>query len=183
MNPESTRLPRRSAADTTGKNHDILVNLESSGEDLTILRLLANSPTLLRPMVMMANALMQRATLSPLDREVLVLHLAVRLENSYEWDEHVSLSVAAGVTDEQRDALLAREPIEPPLFTGAQKLAVALADEIIDTGALSDATWERAATVWGDAAALDLLLSVGFWGGMVPIVTAGLGLAQSKPRG
>lgn len=182
MSAQPTRLPRRSAMDTTGKNHDILVNLESSGEDLTILRLLANSPTLLRPMVMMANALMQRATLPPLDREVLVLHLAARLENRYEWEEHVPLSAAAGVTDEQRAAVQAGEPIEPPLFTGAQNVAVTFADEILDTGALSDATWRRAAGVWGDAAALDLLLSVGFWGGMVPIVTAGLGLAQSRPR-
>jgi alkylhydroperoxidase family enzyme len=183
VSAQPARLPRRSAADTTGKNHDILSNLEQSGEDLAILRLLANSPTLLRPMVMMANALMQRATLPPLDREVVVLHLAVRLENAYEWDEHVPLSAAAGVTNEQRDAIARREPVAAPLFGPTQQLAVAFADELVDTGGLSDGTWARAAAAWGDAAALDLLLSVGFWGGMVPIITAGLGLAQSKPRG
>ena len=176
------RLPLRTADDTTGMNRDILSALEGADQDLTILRLLANSPTLLRPMVAMANALMQRASLPAADREVVVLYISQRLENLYEWNEHVPLSAAAGITDEQRTAIRGGAPIAPPMFTAGQQLGVGFADEILDTGAVSDSTWDALCRQWNVESALDLLFSVAFWGGMVPIVIAGLGLTGSEAR-
>lgn len=183
MSPTAShRLPLRTSADTDGKNRDVLAALEASGEDITILRLLANSPTLLRPMVMMANALMQRAALAAVDREVVVLHTAKQRDNSYEWDEHVGLSAKAGVTEQQRTEIAAGGAIRPPLFTESQCLGVAFADELLGTGALSDAMWDTVCGELGVEAALDLLFAVAFWGGMVPLVTAGLGLVhRSEP--
>jgi alkylhydroperoxidase family enzyme len=173
------RLPLRTSADTSGKNREILTALEASGEDLPILRLVANSPTLLRPMVDLANALMRRATFPAVDREVVILHLARKLDDGYEWDEHVKLGEHAGVTVAQRAALSAGAPVTPPLFSDAQRLAVAVADELTDTRSLTDASWAAACAQWGEAAALELVFSVAFWGGMVPVVTAGLGIRDS----
>jgi alkylhydroperoxidase family enzyme len=173
---ETGRLRPRSAADTEGKNREILAALEARGEDLVVLRLLANSPNGLFPVVMMSNALMRRATLPPADREVAVLVLAVRAGNTYEWDEHVPISVAEGISDEQRAAIAAGGPVEVPLFSESQCLAAAFAEDLMLRRHLSPERWDAACATWGEAGALDLVMSTAFWGGLVPIMTAGLGL-------
>lgn len=171
------RLRMRSAADTDGKNREILGALERRGENLPVLRLLANSPTGLRPVVMLANALMQRATLPASDREVVVLRLAAHVENDYEWREHEPLSAAAGVTDEQRLAIRGGGDLPAHLFSESQLLAISIADALAERRRIPDDHWKAACTLWGVEGTLDLVLSTAFWGGFVPIMTVGLGLA------
>jgi alkylhydroperoxidase family enzyme len=169
-------LRQRTSDDTAGDVKRVLGKLEGSGQNLKILRILANSQHAFRPFVLLSNALMNQAELPPGEREVVILHLAARLGVSYEWKEHVPMSAVAGVTDEQRRVLETASLDDLSLFTGTQRLALEVADEVVENKHLSPATWERAKESFGEEGALELLLTIGWWGAFVPTVIQAIGL-------
>ncbi|HEY1831838.1 MAG TPA: carboxymuconolactone decarboxylase family protein [Acidimicrobiales bacterium] len=166
-------MTRRTAADTKGDVSRVLGKLEATGQDLTILRLLANDPGTFRPFVMMANSLVYGATLPADVRETVVLWLARRRRNTYEWAEHVPMSKRAGLTEEQIEALrngdLSRADAD-------QSFGVQAVDELLADRSLSPSTWEDMISRWGVEGAMDLVLTAGWWGGLVPTVLEALGL-------
>jgi alkylhydroperoxidase family enzyme len=170
------RVPLRTSSDTEGKTAQILTNLEEANENLTIFRMLANAPNAFRPIVMLANALIVRSSLPAMDREVVVLHLAAKNRVSYEWDEHVPISAAVGITDAQRHALRHPTIRDDGLFTEAQLLAIRICDDLLDNHKISDECWAAGIDAYGSEAMIDLLIVVANWGAFVPVVIRGLGL-------
>jgi alkylhydroperoxidase family enzyme len=166
--------PLRSS-DAEGEVQRVLSKLEASGNDLKILRVLANSQPAFRPFVLLSNALMNLSALPPEDREVVILHLAARRDVPYEWKEHVPMSEAVGITDEQRE-LIALGKYEGQSFSDAQRLAIRVADEIVEERSLTEETWSKACQTWGRASSLDLVLTVAWWGAFVPTIIEAIGL-------
>lgn len=169
--PVVPRLPTRSSKDTEGETARVLRKLEAKASDLSILQILANSPQAFRPFVLMSDALMGRATLPARIREIVILAMAVEVESGYEWAQHVPMSEQAGVSAEERELLRAG--------WGAQldddaMVALAAAREILSDDGISDEVWARAIATWGDEAALDLVLSIGWWGRFVPLILKNL---------
>lgn len=169
----------RSAADTEGAVRRVLEKLEATDQDQLILRLVANSPTVFRPFVLLANALVNQATLPAADREVVVLHLAAAGGAHYEWEAHQEPAKHAGLSDEQRAVLGAGEAQQrPELFTANQLLALRLADALSAGRSLGDEDWRAAVAAWDEQGALDLVFSVAWWHGFVPTFTRALDLRR-----
>jgi alkylhydroperoxidase family enzyme len=173
-------LQPRSSADTEGDVQRILGKLESTGNDLRVVRYVANSSTAFRPFILLSDALMSKSRLPAAVREAVVLHLAIKKANAYEWHEHQRIGRAAGITDNQLDAIR-NGRLDGDLFSEQQLLAVAIADEILAGAGLSRARWEAAIAAWGIEGAMDLMLSVGWWGGLVPLLLESLDL-QPPPE-
>jgi 4-carboxymuconolactone decarboxylase len=168
-------LQLRSSADTEGDVQRILGKLESTGNDLRVVRYVANSSTAFRPFVLLSDALISKATLPAVVREAVVLHLAVKKQSAYEWYEHQRMARAAGIGDEQMQAV--REGrLDSDLFSEDQLLAIAISDEMMAGGGLGRSRWEAAIAAWGIEGAMDLVLSVGWWGGLVPLLLESLDL-------
>ena len=174
-------LPLRSSADTEGEVARVLGKLEESGNDLRILRLLANSNGMFRPFVLLADRLLRQSRVPPAARELVILHLAVRRAAPYEWDEHVPMSAAAGVTDEQRAAVAAGRVDDPAVFAEPERLAMRAAGRIVDA-TLTQEDWDEIEGSLGTGAALDLVLTVGWWGAFVPTIIGALGLERTDDR-
>lgn len=170
-------LPRTSA-DTEGEVQRVLGKLEAGGNDIKIMRLMANSPQAFRPFLLMSLSLMERAALPPNHREVAILRLGTLLEVEYEWREHVPMSAKAGVTDEQREAIRWGRVDDEDLFDQPQLLALRIVDTILTEQAMPTALWDQACAQWGREGALDLVLVVGWWGGFVPNVIRCLGITD-----
>ena len=134
-------LPQRTPADTDGDVQKLLGRLEESGNALKVIRLLANSPTVFKPFVLMSTALMAKATLPAPEREVVILYLAARRGVPYEWAEHVPMSAAVGISDEQRDILATGTLDDVSRFDEGQRLALEAARQIVEQRALSEETW------------------------------------------
>ncbi|MCU1454095.1 MAG: hypothetical protein JWN46_2241 [Acidimicrobiales bacterium] len=154
---------QRRAADTDGEVQRILEKLERSGNDLPILRLMANAGRAFRPFVLLSTALLHEGALPPRVREAVILHLAHRHQLGYEWHEHEPMALAAGLTPDDC-ALLAQGQ---DLDDADLQLARRFADDLLDR---RDLTTTRAALLerLGPEATLELALVVGWWGGMVP---------------
>jgi alkylhydroperoxidase family enzyme len=167
-------LPPRTSRDTEGEVKRVLGKLEAAGVDLLATRLVANSSNSFRPFILLSDALLNRAALEPTIREVVILHLAARRGTKYEWFEHTRIASAAGVTQEQLAAVIARD-YGPRIFTGDQLFAISVADRLIGGGGLTRRQWTEALERWGMPAALDLIFTIGWWGGFIPIVLEAIG--------
>lgn len=173
MNHEG--LPRRTAADTEGSVAKVLSKLEASGQDLTVLRLLANSPTVFRPFVKLSSTLMYDGALPDAVREVLILWLGRNRPHSYEWIEHVIIGRRIGLTDEQIAAVESGD-LDGDLFSDEQRQAVAVASELLRGRSLSSAAFDAAVDTWGLETVIELVMVIGWWGGMVPTFLEAMGL-------
>lgn len=79
-------------------------------------------------------------------REPTILRIAWRCQQPYEWAQHYRLARKAGVPDQQILALRAPEPELPePL-----DLLVQAADEVLDVGRITPATYERLGDLFAD---------------------------------
>lgn len=173
MNHEG--LPRRTSADTEGPVAKVLTKLEASGNDLTVLRLLANSPTVFRPFVRLSSTLMYDGALPDEVREVVILWLGRNRPHSYEWIEHVVIGRRIGLSDEQISAV-ERGDLEGDLFTDEQRQAVGLTAELVGERTLSTETFDAAVERWGLETVIELVLVIGWWGGTVPTFLEAMGL-------
>lgn len=169
--------PLRAAADTEGDVRRVLEKLEATGQNQTILRLVANSPNVFRPFVLLANSLVNKATLGGAEREALVLHLAALEGAAYETFAHLLPAAQAGLSEAQIAILTAGAALEHATdFTDAQNLALRLGHKVAHGEALDDAEWSDAQAQWGNEGALDLVFSVAWWAGFVLVFTRALGL-------
>lgn len=168
----------RSSADTEGRVSDLLSKLEGTGKDMTILRLVANSPHAFRPFVLLANSLVNQGALADDAREALILHLAAKEGAVYEVFEHVDAARAAGLSDSQLRTLLVGDALaQADQFPDdGVALALRLGDVVAGGASLSDAEWEAAIEQFGPEGALDLVFAVAWWGGFVLTFTRAIGL-------
>jgi alkylhydroperoxidase/carboxymuconolactone decarboxylase family protein YurZ len=165
----------RSSGTTEGDTARVLGKLEQSGKDIPIIRVVANWPGGFRPFVLMADALLSKGVLPAGTRECVVLHLAAAQGHQYEWDEHVGISAAAGITDRQRAALSAGAV--PPAgadFTAAQVAAMTFADQLLAQQPVSPDDWDAACAALGEDAAREVVFAVAWWAGFVPVVARSL---------
>lgn len=179
----TSRVPLRTAADTEGEVQRVLGKLEARGNDLGIVRAVANSPNGFRPFVLMGDALLAKGSLPARTRELVVLGLAAEGRNAYEWTEHRPVAERAGVTPEECAALRAGGlHAEIPTLSDDERLALAAAAEL-HAGATSDATFERMVAEWGRETAVELVFCVAWWGAFVPTIIEGLGLSEAVADG
>jgi len=140
-----------------------------------VLRIMANAPTVFRPYLMFANALVYGGVLAPDVREVVILWMAARRPNTYEWAEHEVIGAQAGVSRERMDHLASGARLDET-FTDDQRAGVALADELLTTGKIASEVFQAAHDRWGIEALMELLLTISWWGGAVPTLLEALDL-------
>jgi alkylhydroperoxidase/carboxymuconolactone decarboxylase family protein YurZ len=177
---EQVPLPRRSAHDTEGEVARVLAKLDAAGARMRLLRVLANSATGFRPFVLLTTGLLSSHHLPRRIQEIVILILAASQGVQYEWEEHVTMALAAGVPED----LVARierhrGAIDDAGFSAEELLAVGFADDVLGGRTLTGDRWAAAVQAWGAEGALDLLMTVAVWGALVPTLITGLGLRHA----
>jgi alkylhydroperoxidase family enzyme len=166
-------LPLRTSADTSGEVQRLMAKFEGRDNAPDIVREIANSPRAFSLWVAGIDALMYQAALPAPDREAVILRLASRSRCGYAWRQHDAIAGRAGLSPEAIAAIGALDDDErlAAALTPSQLLAVGLADSVVVAGGtgISDETWEQARLTWGEEGALDLLSSIAWWGGLVPL--------------
>ena len=107
--------------------------------DNNIFPTLAHHPDLFRAWLRFGGDLLTSWKLSGPDRELLILRTAVNCRSSYEWGQHVRISLAGGMEREMIDRV-----IEGPDAAGWSEHEAALlraADELHEGSRISDETW------------------------------------------
>ena len=131
----------------------------SRPKGLNVLGTLAHHPTLARAFHTFNGHILFGTTLSPRQRELLVLRVAAVREATYEWKQHVVLAADAGITPEEIE--MVTEGPGAPGWSPIDRAMVSAVDELIRDAMVSDATWEVLAEELDVEQLMDLIFTVG----------------------
>jgi len=130
-----------------------------NGAPLNVPRTMAHHPRLLRRFASFAGLFLLKSELPLRDREFLTLRATYRTGAEYYFGHHVLMAEAAGIPPE-----VLREITSPHgTFDEGDALLIAIADELIDNGVLSDATWRAMRERYTESQAMELVLLPGFY--------------------
>jgi 4-carboxymuconolactone decarboxylase len=139
--------------------------------NLNVFRLLANAPNVFPGWSQMVDELYASPTFSARTREVIVLRVAHLQGSPYELAQHVPLGRAAGLTEQQLDAI-ATGDLDGAGFSADEHTALDVVTELCTTHHLRDESFAKARAVFGDAALTELLMIVSCYFGLALVLNA-----------
>jgi alkylhydroperoxidase family enzyme len=123
------------------------------------LALFAHHPALAARFFEFNGHVLWDTTLTPRQRQLLILRVAARRRSTYVQQEHRTAARHAGLTDDEIANI-----VEGSDVSGWEPLEAALlraADELIDDGGVSDATWAALASELDVEQLVDMVFTVG----------------------
>lgn len=127
--------------------------------EYNIFRTLARHPDLFRRWVPFGGYLLVGGALPPVDRELMILRTAVRCGSSYEWGQHVRVSLRLGIDRETIDRV-AQGP-EAAGWTAHESTLMRAVDELHDEARISDETWSALAESYEERQLIETTMLIG----------------------
>jgi len=128
-------------------------------EPARTMAVLARQPDLLGPFLGWAAALALHGVLSNRDHELLALRAASNCNSGFEWVEHVEYARAAGLNDDEIQAVAG--PIASGGWTETEQSLLRAADELHADRDVTDTTWAALAGAYDEPALVEILFVVG----------------------
>jgi 4-carboxymuconolactone decarboxylase len=163
-----TRLP---LASTDQQPEAIRQFVERRG-NLNVLRLLANAPNVFGGWSEWVGEIFASATFSARLREVIILRVGQLQNSPYELAQHVGLARAAGLSEQQIDALAGTGDLDAAGFSSTERTVIDTVTELCTTHRLSDDTFVAAHALLGDEALTELLMIVSCYYGLALVLNA-----------
>jgi alkylhydroperoxidase family enzyme len=132
---------------------------EGRPKALNALGTLARHPELARAFNTFNGHVLFASTLSPRQRELLVLRVARLRESTYEWEQHAVLAGDAGLDSDEVD----RVAIGPdaPGWSVLDQAMLRAVDELVEDAMVSGETWKVLANELDPRQLIDLVFTVG----------------------
>lgn len=132
---------------------------------LLAFRVVANHPALARGIFTQHAALRHHGRLSERHRELLIMRVAWRAASAYEWSQHWSVAIGAGVPPDH--LLSVRQWQEADCFSPADRAVLQAVDDVFEQGEVLPASWERCSEALGDPLlALEVVVAIVHWRGL-----------------
>nr|WP_042197588.1 carboxymuconolactone decarboxylase family protein [Kibdelosporangium sp. MJ126-NF4]CEL23058.1 hypothetical protein [Kibdelosporangium sp. MJ126-NF4]CTQ90196.1 hypothetical protein [Kibdelosporangium sp. MJ126-NF4] len=132
-------------------------------QPLLLFRTLARHPDVMSRMGPLGAGLLGHGTVTPRLRELVIQRTCARCGAEYEWGVHATVfAAAAEFTPDQLAATAAPDP-DHPSWSELDRAALRLADELHDTGTLTDETFACLAGELTDAQILELVVIAGWY--------------------
>lgn len=126
------------------------------------------SPVLGDALQQVGTELRRSTQLSPAVTEAVILTVATHWRADYEWYAHADPAVGNGaLTTGDLNRIAARER---GLADPAADVASALVRELLDTTDVSDRTWAEAAALFGDRAAVEIVVLAGYYSSLAMLI-------------
>jgi len=168
-----TRVSLVDARIAGGEAGALLDSLSRHGADVhPLLMAVAHSSGCFRNFLRLPDSLIRHSKLDAGLREIAVMRMARVLDSDYEWTLHDRYARTAGVRQDQLDALRSGD-VDGGAFTETERLVIAFTDEGMK-GTLSDELFAEVRERIGEESVVDLVLAIGWWAGLVPLVNKAL---------
>jgi alkylhydroperoxidase family enzyme len=138
---------------------EMLERLKVDGRVFNIFRTLAAHPNLLKKWLVFGNHILNKSTLPPRERELLILRVGWLCRAEYEWGQHVVIGKKAGITDDEIDRI--KEGPDAPGWSEFDATLLRAVDELRAQAFISDAVWNALAASYDTRQLLDLIFTVG----------------------
>jgi alkylhydroperoxidase family enzyme len=152
------RIPMRDLAQLTGEDADTAAKNRVGGRDLNIFRVLMNHPKLARRWTVFAGHVLQKQSLPPRERELLILRIGWLNQSAYEWAQHVEIAKRAGVTPEEIERI---KQGPGPGWSEADRRLLQAVDDLFERSVIADATWDALARIYSTEHMMDLVFTIG----------------------
>jgi 4-carboxymuconolactone decarboxylase len=129
------------------------------GRPLNIFGTLGHHPDLLRRWLVFAAHVLSKNTLTPRDRELLILRTGWNCRSRYEWGQHVVIARQCDISDDEIERVKAGPEAEG--WAPYDRLLLTAADELHTTSSLGDSTWTALGDHLSAEQVLDLVATVG----------------------
>ena len=159
--PHELRPLARLVAELSGR-------LTGSGPP-NIFTTLGQHPRLFRAWLYYSAHLMPFGRLPRGDTELVILRVAWRCRSIYEWRQHVPLALRIGLRPEQIEGIAGHRGSTNG-FTDRQRTLLAITDELLADGAISEPTWRDARRTLADREVIELCLLIGHYQGLASAI-------------
>ena len=126
-----------------------------------VFRILLRRPRLAKGVSELLGSLLFGADLDDRLRELAIMRVGWVTGSDYEWTQHWIVAQRCGCTPEELVAV--RDWYASPGFGEAERAVLQATDETLETGAISEETWNRCDALLGGEACLELILTIGAW--------------------
>jgi 4-carboxymuconolactone decarboxylase len=159
MIPDEPRLAPLEPAEWTDEQREVLAPFAGRDHVPNIFTTLAHHPQLLKRWLVFATHILQKSSLPPREREMLILRIGWLCRSEYEWGQHVQIGKGSGLDD----ADIARISAGPnaPGWTEAESALLRATDELHRDARIGDATWAVLSRYFDTQQILDLVFTVG----------------------
>ena len=131
----------------------------SRPKGLNALGMLAHHPRLTAAFNAFNGHILFGSTITPRQRELLVLRVAARRDSAYEWAQHVVLAGDAGLSPEEIERV--RTGPDADGWAALERALLRAVDELLDDARIADATWAVLAGELDDQQRMDVVFTVG----------------------
>jgi 4-carboxymuconolactone decarboxylase len=156
-----SRKQRVAFADTSklGDEFSDLERYKVNGKLVNIFSVLMNHPKLFKGWMRFAGYILSdEQTLSARHREIAILRIGWLNQAAYEWEQHVRIGKAAGLSDEDIDRITKGPK------AGWDRIDAALlqaADDLFENSVVSDETWKTLSERYNTQQLMDLVFTIG----------------------
>lgn len=141
--------------------------------------LVAHARTAFVPWLRLGGTLLNELALPASLRELVILQVG-RLAQRYEWDQHVPIAVAAGITESQIAALEDGDTTGP--FDDVQRAVLSFVADLVRDGEVSDADFATLSGLLDEQQVVEVALVAGHYLGLARLMTA-LRIDPDEPMG
>ena len=127
---------------------------------LNVLGTLAHHPELATAYHHLVGHALFATSLTPRQRELLVLRVAHRRDSAYEWAQHAVIAADAGITPDEVERVRA-DPADGDLWSQVDRAVLIAADDLLDDARIADHTWATLASEFDTRQIMDVIFTVG----------------------
>jgi 4-carboxymuconolactone decarboxylase len=159
MTERKQRVPFRDFSTLSAEDRELGERAQVNGKVINIFRVLMQHPKLARAWSKFANYIVtDQQSLAAREREILILRIGWLNQAPYEFEQHVRIGKAAGLTDDEI------ERIQKGPKAGWNKHEAALlqaADDLFENSLVSDETWKTLSERYNTQQMMDAVFTVG----------------------
>ena len=132
---------------------------QKDGSVLNIFRTLVRAPDAFRAFSWWGGYVLSRNSLSPRDREIVILRIGYLCKSGYEWTQHHRIGLASGLSAEE----IGRIKFGPGAdgWTMAERALLSAADDLNRDHFISNAAWAELVKHYSERQCMDLVFTAG----------------------
>jgi 4-carboxymuconolactone decarboxylase len=142
-----------------GEIREILERVQVDGRVFNVFSTLAAHPKLLKRWLVFGNYILNKSTLPPRDRELLILRIGWLCRAEYEWGQHVIIGKQAGLSSDEIDRI--KEGPDAQGWSSFDATLLRAVDELHSQAFISESVWNTLAATYSSQQTLDLIFTVG----------------------
>jgi 4-carboxymuconolactone decarboxylase len=157
MQQKPSRVPPLDPAEFTDEQAELAGGRGNPRGELSIVRLLVQNPPLYRHYFQFAMHLVAASSLSPREREIVILHTCSRCKGNYDVAQHRVIAQRAGLSVADIEAALN----DGAGFSTFERTLLKGVEELVSNHRITDATYALLAERYTPQQLLDLVFTVG----------------------